>query len=57
MDTGNVRVFFTCPITLAMFIIADVVKIADWNSSNKGNKLDIGYKFFHKEFIHSYQGK
>ncbi|KAJ8002276.1 hypothetical protein DPEC_G00178210 [Dallia pectoralis] len=53
---GNGRVFSTSLTSLPKFTSADVVKSVGIHSSTKGNKLDKGYKLFHEEFIHNYQG-
>ncbi|XP_051981206.1 uncharacterized protein LOC127642737 [Xyrauchen texanus] len=53
---ATVRVFSTSLTCLPKFTSTDVVKSVEIHSSTKGNKLDKGYKFFHEEFIHNYQG-
>lgn len=51
------KVFTTSLTSLPKLTFADVVRVVEENSATKKSKINKGYKFFHEEFVHNYQGK
>lgn len=54
MDQRVYTIFHT---NLPKISFARVARVVEENSVTKKKKLDKGYKFFHKEFVHKYQGR